>query len=110
MTTRSAVGLAWYSRRISCRPLASASPVTVQVLTTHRSARCPGAASTKPLCSSSSLTYCVSYWLTLQPSVTRRAVRGVVVMDGLLWESLLRADADVLQGLCLGEGVEPGVQ
>src|SRR5262249_60781743 len=81
MTTMAAPGWAWCSRRISCRLLASPSWVTVQVFTTHRSARSPSPASAQPACSSSSLTYCVSYWLTLQPRVARRAFGGVMALD-----------------------------
>src|SRR5207302_7419973 len=44
----------------------------------HNPAPSPSAASRYPLASSISLTYCVSYWLTLQPRVSRRQVRRSV--------------------------------
>src|SRR5262245_10901127 len=70
----SAFGFDCCSRRMNCRLLASPSMVTVHVLTTHRSAGSCSSASRQPLSSKASLTCCVSYWFTLQPSVTRRQV------------------------------------
>src|SRR4051794_31590092 len=86
MTTTFAPGFSWASRRMACRLLASPSWVTVQVLTTHSDAGSPEGASAKPACSSNSLTYWVSYWLTLQPRVTRRTVADIGTSDVIIEE------------------------
>src|SRR5689334_3147154 len=74
---------------MTCRLLASPSAVTVQVLTTHRSAGSSSAASRKPAVANDWRTNSVSYWLTLQPSVT---VLSVAMVNASRGESRMTND------------------
>ena len=72
------------SCRITCRDFESPVFVTVHVLTIHRSADSSSVASRYPLARSDSRTSWVSYWFTLQPKVTSRAVRSAVTTREVL--------------------------
>ena len=75
VTTISASGLARRAARTACRDFASASIVTVQVLTRTRSARCRASTTVMPRSRSRRAAPSISAWLTLQPRFAIAAVR-----------------------------------
>src|SRR4051794_11416326 len=79
-----ASGFSRARRRIAWRLLLSPSAVTVQVLTTHKSADSSSAASRKFARKKPSRTSSVSYRLTLQPSVSVLSVAGIGLFRGRL--------------------------